>query len=111
MRSDQGSTPESRGGFGFYRIHILQSLPKGETPTGLLLMKFLESLPGTDGHLTYGEVETGDELLEELRRIRDNLKITGQIPLLHIEAHGNPDGLDLASGEFLSWPLLEEVLT
>jgi hypothetical protein len=61
--------------------------------------------------LAYTEIETGDELLQELSRIRDHLKSTGQIPLLHLEAHGNPDGLVLASDDFVPWELFKDVLT
>jgi hypothetical protein len=98
-------------GFPFYRIHILQSLPSGELRTGFHLRRFLEDLPGTDGHIAYGEPDTVTDLLTELETIRDQLIATGQIPLIHIEAHGHTNGLVLALGEFLPWLALKQILT
>jgi hypothetical protein len=52
---------------------------------------------------------TTSHLTNEIVEIRDQLKATGQIPLIHIETHGRSDGLELANG-FLSWFALKEIL-
>lgn len=98
-------------GFGFYRIHILQSLKPGEWNTGLHLLRFIEDLPDAYGHVRYKPVETTADLLKALAEIRDELITTGQIPLIHIEAHGNWRGLHLTSGDFVPWHSLKEILT
>jgi len=98
-------------GFGFYRVHILQSLPEGEWNTGLHLLRFLENLPNTHGHLQFGRVRTKQDMFGALRQIKSTLLATGQIPLVHLEAHGNSDGLRLSSGEFVEWHELRASLT
>jgi len=103
--------PMGKTGFGFYRIHILQSLPEGEWNTGLHLLRFLEDLPDTHGHLQFEKVQTKQEMFGALGNIKDTLMATGQIPLVHLEAHGNPDGLRLSSGEFVEWHDLRASLT
>src|SRR5919106_108056 len=110
MRNSEQEKKRTNQGFGFYRIYIFQSLPAGELRTGFHLLQFLKDLPGTNGHLAYAEPATLTDLARELGTIREQLKATGQIPLIHIEAHGSPNGLELADG-FLPWSVLKEMLT
>ena len=101
----------SRPGFGFYRIHIIQSLPEGEWNTGLHLFRFLEDLPGTRDHLQFTRVHTKKDMFGALGKIRATLVATGQIPLVHFEAHGNPGGLRLSSDDFVEWHEFRAALT
>jgi hypothetical protein len=102
---------ETGQGFSFYRIHILQSLQPGDWNTGLHLLRFIEDLPDAYGHVRYKPVETAVDLFNALLEIRDELITTGQIPLIHIEAHGDIKGLRLTSGDVVEWKDLKEVLT
>ncbi len=104
-----GSRPQ--GGFSFYRIHIVDSLPSGELHTGQRLYEFLCLIPGNADHVSLEPCISRDEFFAALKKIRSDLEVTGEIPLIHIEAHGSADGLALASGEFLPWDDLESILT
>jgi hypothetical protein len=98
-------------GFGFYRIHILQSLREGDMNTGLHLFRSLQSRSDTEGHVEFTRIAGTAELLGALSSIRHNLQETGQIPLIHLEVHGKREGFELSSGDFLDWSQLKEILT
>lgn len=97
-------------GFGFYRIHILQSLPNGHMNTGLHLFRSLQGRTDTEGHVEFTRIADAAELLGVLSSILHNLQETGQIPLIHLEVHGRKEGFELSSGEFLEWIHLKEIL-
>src|SRR5689334_11818073 len=96
-------TLRSQAGFSFYRIHILESLPSSELHTGKRLHEFLSAIPGNADHVSLDQCVGIDNFFSALANIRANLEMSGEIPLIHIEAHGSKDGLALASGEFLRW--------
>jgi len=98
-------------GFGFYRIHILQSLPDGDMNTGLHLFRSLQDQKDTEGHVEFARIASATELLGVLSSILHTLQETGQIPLIHLEVHGRAEGFDLSSREFLEWTQLKEILT
>lgn len=98
-------------GFGFYRIHILQSLLDGDMNTGLHLFRALQDRSDTEGHVEFTRIAGASELLGALSLIQHNLQETGQIPLIHLEVHGRVEGFDLSSREFLEWAQLKEILT
>ena len=98
-------------GFAFSKIHIVQSLKPRDRKTGVDLLRFLENIPDTEGHLAFKDVRTRPEFLGCLDEIRDQLRLTGEIPLLQFEVHGCPTGLELTSGEFVEWSELKDVLT
>jgi hypothetical protein len=97
--------------FGLYRIHILQSLPAGELSTGRHLYRFLQELSDASDYVSFDEPETAEDFRGALINIRDHLLSTGEIPLLHIETHGDPDGITLRSGQSLGWCQLKGILT
>jgi hypothetical protein len=50
-------------------------------------------------------------VISAIVEIRDNVLRTGQFPILHIEAHGSPEGITLASGDGLTWEQLRPYLS
>jgi len=44
-------------------------------------------------------------------RLCEAVRATQQQPLLHLSAHGAPQGIGLTSGEFLGWDALREMVT
>lgn len=97
----------------FSRFLIVESVPQGESPTGTQLYQALEPLPALCCRpvtIEYSGVKTATELWALLRRVKDDIAKTGEIPLLHFECHGNDDGIGLASKEFVYWEDLCEPL-
>lgn len=101
----------TNSGFAFGCIHILQSLRPDDRETGRELNHFLQGFDGADERVDFAEVATRSELFEQLQAARADLESTGRVPILQIEAHGCPDGIELSSGEFVEWSELKKVLT
>lgn len=98
-------------------IHVIESLQaSGELRTGERLFEELEPLaitstPTIEAYLWRESTREG--LLARLQQIAEYVRRSGRAPVLHIEAHGLPDGsgLQTASGETLTWLDLKEPLT
>lgn len=98
----------------FSSIKIIESLPKGETRTGWNLFEELQPIgPMSKPQVSceYWQLNTASELRQRLAGIRDEARNTGRTPILQLETHGNRDGIGLASGEFIPWPVLRPWLT
>lgn len=95
-------------------IHVIESLGSGEYRSGERLFRsLLEPTYRARGYpaVTYAAPDSGAELLGCLEAIAQHVEAHGYRPLIHLEAHGDADGLRVASGEFLAWETLREVLT
>ena len=99
-------------GFWFTRIHILESLPPGDLRTGRVLRgALLQQIPESAGRVQYWEVENSQTLHACLSTMLAEIESEGSIPLIHFECHGDPTGLELASGEFVTWNEFRELFT
>jgi hypothetical protein len=93
-------------GVRFNAIYVLESLCPGELKTGQDLFDLviypaasqLESL-----HATLVPISTKTELLRELTLIEHAAQIANHYPVIHIEAHGSPDGIVLADDTHVAW--------
>jgi hypothetical protein len=97
----------------FSTILIVESIPAGEPATGRLLYQALEPLPAAferPVQIEHFSVANRAELCAFFDRVASDHIPNGHTPLLHFESHGNDDGIQLASGEFLSWEELCEYL-
>lgn len=95
----------------FAEIHILQSLPNNETSTGLLLAEALQAETNEGDRIRYRDVPSASELHSALDEIAKRLHDEGMTPIVHLGAHGCPDGFGLASGEFVHWEDLKRTAT
>ena len=90
-------------------------MPSGDYRSGEELYKdvlYYRSILDTEFYVEFVEVGNRSEFFEAIHRVRDTLKVTGQVPLLHLETHGSEEGLILASGDFVTYselfvPLIE----
>ena len=87
-------------------VYVIESLPTGERRTGRelyedLVIMAIAANPPRQVH--YKPLTTRQEFLGLLRAIAHDAQQGNHSPLLHIETHGCPDGIGLASGEFLAW--------
>lgn len=101
-------------GFTFSSVRVVQALGVGDKPTARRLFdEILRPASHGDEILTvdYLEVTSSEELLCSLSNLAAEVKATNDHPILHIEAHGNEQGLCLPNGEILEWRPLAEVLS
>jgi hypothetical protein len=90
----------------FDTVHIIETLSPGDYHTGRRLFEDLEPLAIAARPLVkarFWSVQTREEFLEQLRSIANDSRTQGHLPVLHIEAHGSPQGIQVSSGEWLTW--------
>jgi len=98
----------------FGRLIIIESIPSGQAPTGKQLFDALHAVatkthPGLS--VEYAFVGSRTDFEGTLKKIWTETVATRKIPLLHFEAHGSDEGLELANGEFEYWDELGELLS
>lgn len=95
-------------------IHIIESLRPGDLPTGERLRDDLVPLTrpyGAQMTVHFWREPTRIALLDRLTTIADDVRLNGRAPVVHIETHGGPQGLQLTSGEVVRWSDLKGPLT
>ena len=88
-----------------YKIVIIQSLKDGDLKTGRMLYDNLSStLPVKypDTSVEFYDVKVKRELATVFYKICNEIS-DGELITLQIEAHGCKDGIELASGELVTW--------
>lgn len=98
----------------FNQILIVDSIPAGERNTARELhqdvgLRAQVFAPAPE--VLYRRVESRGEFLVLLPELTAAASNTGDIPVLHIECHGNDDGLAFADGSFAIWADLKGPLT
>lgn len=96
--------------FGFDKIIVIESLPKGNRKTGEELSTVLSYLKD-DFKTNFFDVENKVDffiVLDELINVSER----GNIPYLHFEIHGSDerDGLILKNNDFIEWKVLADKL-
>jgi hypothetical protein len=95
-------------------VVIIESLRDDEKKTGQLLKNDLELIALSMGDrfaVRYATAENADELESLLIELRAFVVESGGIGLcLHIECHGDKDGIQLADGSLMSWDRLRPLL-
>jgi hypothetical protein len=95
-------------------IHVIESLPAETYRSGEHLFRsLLEPTSRAKGYpaVTYSAPDDRVELIQCLSAIADQVERQPYRPLLHLEAHGEPNGLQVASGELVAWEDLRATLT
>jgi hypothetical protein len=101
-----------KSSLAFDSVVVIESLGKNSERTGTNLFENTIA-PALFCYDMYGELNqapTRDLFFTTLKKV---LKMTrdGHSPILHIEAHGDTEGFELASGEHVKWSELAPVLT
>ena len=73
-------------------VWIIEWLPPGEKQTGHLLHCWMESR--RPGWSTYHRAESKIEVIHAIERAAYRAQAANIVPVLHLEAHGDEDGLD-----------------
>lgn len=93
--------------FYFNKIKIIESLTPDDPKTG---QKLYETISIQE--YKYGDLEVGIEKVDGKRGFKRALSNAheearrGKFPILHIDAHGDKSGVELASGERVEWDWL-----
>lgn len=95
------------------RIYVLESIPSDEIQTGTELYddtikRYCEHYANDLLH-SLKTVSTKQELFDELNAIENEVSSDDEI-VLHVEAHGAVDCMQLSSGELVSWEEFEHRL-
>jgi hypothetical protein len=98
----------------FGKVHIVEWLRPGDRRTGVELFDELEPLGivskpqvGTQLH----RVATRIDFLRVLRSVEDEFRATARLPVLHIETHGDYDGIGVSDAEGFTFnELMEELI-
>jgi hypothetical protein len=97
----------------FNSVVILDSIPTGDSNTAWRLYEDIEicavAYAPTPG-LSYFKIENRWSFFNCLEQLRLQNEKRGVFPLLHIECHGDEDGLQFADGSLISWESLKEAL-
>lgn len=98
----------------FNAIYVLESIRTGDLKSGRelydsILLPAQDTLEGF--FASYKAVRTADEFRTALAGIAEECARLGRGPLLHIEAHGDKDGIQLADQTYLPWADLREELS
>lgn len=105
----------------FGTVHILEWLQTGERRTGRELYDEIEpmALASTPSvHVVYHRIATRHEFIATLRKVEDDFRTTGRLPLLQIETHGlygdqqmkDNVGICSTADDALLWPELMKEL-
>jgi hypothetical protein len=93
-------------GFNFNTIYVFNSLQLDERDTADELFNDTIKVRGyqlseLETHLI--DIPDRDALFAELGKINARCKNDGECPIIHLEMHGNEHGIEVRSGEFVSW--------
>jgi len=94
-------------------IVVIQSLRPGDLPTGRLLHGEIESAAKPYGNrlqVHYKTVRSADELEFLLNELEAYVTLTGRAPCLHIDCHGDANGIQLTDGSYMPWSRLKPLL-
>src|SRR6266566_9534621 len=98
----------------FDSVVVFESLGPGEKKTGTWLFDHvLDPWAKANGPFRayFNSIGTKAQFLHGLRAANEQLFAKGHAPIVHIEAHGDKDGIILASGEHVAWDELRDQLT
>ena len=89
----------------FDSIYIIESLPDGALKTGSSLYDDVLGPAAFDQnlHVRLLIARSKTEFISHLRTIKDEVVQNNYSPILHFDAHGSPDGLELADGSSIAW--------
>lgn len=96
----------SLGSLEFNHIVIVESLPVGDSKTGTDLHQFLSKLPSAQNRkipVSLYPIESEAQFHELMGSLIQAAKDDGMLPIVHVECHGDEDGLQFANGSCMSY--------
>jgi len=87
----------------FNALTLIESLRPGERTTGTELYNALRSVKGFPVDLFFVTMTKKQEFLDHLKMVQHEARTLDHWPILHVEIHGNQNGLGFTNGSFLTW--------
>jgi hypothetical protein len=88
-------------------VYVIQSLRPTDTETGTLLYYSVVEPNAQQRNVCFRTPSTKQEFLDVLEDIRNELLVRRHVsvsaPIIHIEVHGGPDGIQLGNDDRISW--------
>jgi hypothetical protein len=105
----------------FGKIHVIEWLMRVDPKTGKPdrrtgqesyneIRSMLAAPPSSPIQVILHRVSSRSAFLARLMRIEQDFRVTGRVPLLQIETHGDGDGIGLSDTDALTWPELMKAL-
>lgn len=98
----------------FSRIAIIQSLTQNDRHTGNELFEDINIVNLAHDlslDIKLYNVNTKNEFINQLSILSNEARTADLIPILHIDMHGNVQGLEFALGDFITWAEIKAPLT
>ncbi|UYZ58144.1 hypothetical protein [Hymenobacter latericus] len=93
--------------FAWNTIIVIESLPQKERTGQELVNSILGRRAEQHGFLCgYCNVYSAEDFIGALEEVKSGAKEDGFLPIIHIEAHGSNQGLEMESGEVITWNIL-----
>jgi hypothetical protein len=91
--------------FYYNTIYIIESLDNSESHTGTMLYELIKNFEFKyTGVKTFLKTpKTKIEFFEVLSSINDSVQKHNCLPLIHLETHGNQDGIQCTNKDFITW--------
>lgn len=100
-------------GFQFDKIYVLEGLKSTERKTGKELYDDLlrwKSMQITGLTAEYVPLQNKQDFIDAFKTIKNDVDKNGIYPVVHLELHGNKNGLGTPSGEFVTWSEIYNLL-
>jgi len=99
--------------FAFDSVAIIESIPTGQLQTGRdLFDSVLAPASAIDPEFAkLYRVKSASEFLGALDKVRSSTERFRRSPIVHIETHGNKEGITLSNDEFVAWSEIAAMLT
>lgn len=93
--------------FAFNKIFVIESLRSGDEKTGETLYSETIRLgmlkKGDDYKYEFLSVKSKNDFFVAIENIKSEIESENNYPVLHIEMHGSPEGIQTSNLEFISW--------
>ena len=93
-------------------VHVVEWLRPGDAKTGWELFGELEPIgiaSKPEVPVKFWRVSMRQEFVDLLPQFEQIFRDTGRIPVLHIETHGDANGIGISAAERIDWPDLMEL--
>src|SRR6266851_248265 len=97
----------------FHKIWVVESLRDGDLKTGTRLAEDQLSIARSryeNLEVAHRRPPSKAELMKDLETIRDEALFQGIYPFIHFDCHGDPDGLQTANRDHITWEELRLLL-
>lgn len=96
----------------FNTIWVVESLKEGDLKAGYnLVHDQLVHIPFKNPaiNIIYSSANNKEEFIEILNNIHDDVSQNDNYPMIHIDCHGNQEGLEVSSREIITWEELRPI--